>query len=325
MQTSMKVNPILIVAGEPYSIFFEILFKALNKNRFKNPLILIASSELFIKQMTNLKYNLPIKLLDIKNTNFDKLDNKKLYVIDVKFNFKKTFDVISNKSNKYIDRCFSIAHKLLKHNKNFNLINGPISKKNFLNKRYLGITEYLALKNNKKDKVAMLIYNKELSVSPITTHLPLKDVHRRISKEKIVNHIELIKKFYNNKFNKNPNIAITGLNPHCESNYQSSEEDKIIKPAIKYLIKKKYKISGPFPADTIFMKEQSKKYDVIVGMYHDQVLAPIKTLFGFNAINITLGLPFLRVSPDHGPNTKMLGKNLSNPKSLIEALKFLDQ
>jgi len=73
------------------------------------------------------------------------------------------------------------------------------------------------------------------------------------------------------------------------------------------------------------MKEQSKKYDVIVGMYHDQVLAPIKTLFGFNAINITLGLPFLRVSPDHGPNTKMLGKNLSNPKSLIEALKFLDQ
>ena len=325
MQTSMKVNPILIVAGEPYSIFFEILFKALNKNRFKNPLILIASSELFIKQMTNLKYNLPIKLLDIKNTNFDKLDNKKLYVIDVKFNFKKTFDVISNKSNKYIDRCFSIAHKLLKHNKNFNLINGPISKKNFLNKRYLGITEYLALKNNKKDKVAMLIYNKELSVSPITTHLPLKDVHRRISKEKIVNHIELIKKFYNNKFNKNPNIAITGLNPHCESNYQSSEEDKIIKPAIKYLIKKKYKISGPFPADTIFMKEQSKKYHVIVGMYHDQVLAPIKTLFGFNAINITLGLPFLRVSPDHGPNTKMLGKNLSNPKSLIEALKFLDQ
>ena len=72
------------------------------------------------------------------------------------------------------------------------------------------------------------------------------------------------------------------------------------------------------------MQEQSKKYDVIIGMYHDQVLAPAKTLFGFNAINITLGLPFLRISPDHGPNSIMLGKNLSNPESLMKALKFLD-
>ena len=73
------------------------------------------------------------------------------------------------------------------------------------------------------------------------------------------------------------------------------------------------------------MKENSKNYDVVIGMYHDQVLSPIKTLFGFNAINITLGLPFVRVSPDHGPNTKMLGKNISNPKSLIEALKFFNK
>jgi len=73
------------------------------------------------------------------------------------------------------------------------------------------------------------------------------------------------------------------------------------------------------------MKEQSKKYDVIIGMYHDQVLSPIKTLFGFNSINITLGLPFIRISPDHGPNEAMIGKNLSNPQSLIEALNFLDK
>ncbi len=84
-------------------------------------------------------------------------------------------------------------------------------------------------------------------------------------------------------------------------------------------------MKGPFPADTIFMKDQSKNFDVIVGMYHDQVLTPMKTLFNFNAINITLGLPYLRISPDHGPNHSMLGKNLSNPKSLIEALKFLDK
>ena len=81
-------------------------------------------------------------------------------------------------------------------------------------------------------------------------------------------------------------------------------------------------MQGPIAADTIFLKDNSKKYDVIVGMYHDQVLTPIKTLYGFNAINITLGLPFLRVTPDHGTNNKMAGKNLSSPTSLIEAILF---
>jgi 4-hydroxythreonine-4-phosphate dehydrogenase len=164
-----------------------------------------------------------------------------------------------------------------------------------------------------------------LSVSPITTHLPLKEVHKNITKNKIINHVKLIKKFYIEKNKKNPKIAITGLNPHCESNYKPSEEDKIIKPAINHLNKKKYNIGGPYAADTIFLKQNLKNYDVVIGMYHDQVLTPAKTLFGFNAINITLGLPFIRISPDHGPNSSMLGKNLSNPKSLIEALKFLDK
>ena len=124
---------------------------------------------------------------------------------------------------------------------------------------------------------------------------------------------------------KNPRIAITGLNPHCESNFKNSEEDVYIRPAIQVLIKKGYNVKGPFAADTIFMNEQNKKYDVIIGMYHDQVLTPLKSLYGFDAFNITLGLPFTRISPDHGPNYSMLGKNLSDPKSLIEALKFLDK
>ena len=87
----------------------------------------------------------------------------------------------------------------------------------------------------------------------------------------------------------------------------------------------KYNISGPYPADTIFLKKNREKFDVILGMYHDQVLTPAKTLFEYDAINITLGLPFIRVSPDHGPNQKMLGKNISNPLSLIKAIKFLDK
>ena len=87
----------------------------------------------------------------------------------------------------------------------------------------------------------------------------------------------------------------------------------------------KIKIFGPYPADTIFLKKNRAKFDVIVGIYHDQVLTPIKTLFEYDAINITLGLPFFRISPDHGPNEKMLGKNLSNAQSLIKALTFLDK
>ena len=171
----------------------------------------------------------------------------------------------------------------------------------------------------------MLIFNNKLSVSPITTHLALKNVHKNISRKKIYTHVKLITDFYDINLNRKPKIAITGLNPHCESNFQSSEEDKIIIPAIKKLKSKNTKINGPFPADTIFTKQVLKKYDVIIGMYHDQVLSPMKALFSFDAINITLGLPFMRISPDHGPNYSMLGKNLSDPKSLIQALKFLDK
>ena len=103
-----------------------------------------------------------------------------------------------------------------------------------------------------------------------------------------------------------------------------NEDEMIIKPTIINL-KKKFNVSGPYPGDTIFLKDNRKKFDVIVGMYHDQVLAPFKTLFEFDAINITLGLPFYRISPDHGPNEKMINKYQSNPLSLIRALEFLDK
>ena len=104
-----------------------------------------------------------------------------------------------------------------------------------------------------------------------------------------------------------------------------NEDEIIIKPIVKKLSKKGYKVSGPFSADTIFLKKNRKKFDVIVGMYHDQVLTPIKTIFEYDAINITLGLPFIRISPDHGPNEQMVGKNLSDPLSLIKAITFFEK
>tara|TARA_B110000116_G_scaffold67920_1_gene58542 strand:+ start:187 stop:1152 length:966 start_codon:yes stop_codon:yes gene_type:complete len=318
-------KPLLIVAGEPFSIFSEIFLKSIKNKIYKKPIILIISKNLFIQQMKKLNFKVKINIINKENFNLNDLNKKKINIINVDFKFKKIFDKISNKSNKYIEECFEIALKLLKKNTFAGLINGPISKKHFLKGKFLGITEYLAHKTNNDNKVAMLIYNKKLSVSPTTTHLPLKLVNKNLSKNKIINQIKIIRKFYKNKLNKEPRFGITGLNPHCESNYKSSEEKEIIIPAIKNLIKKKYKIKGPFAADTIFMRENLKNYDVIIGMYHDQVLAPVKTIFGFNAINITLGLPFIRVSPDHGPNTKMLGKNISNSKSLVEAINFFNK
>ena len=318
----MNYKPIIIVSGEPYSVFLEIFFK-IKKNKFKRPIILIVSKKLLCSQMKKLNFDFNINLINKDKIDYKKLNNKKINLIDVDFKFQKTFDKITDRSNKYIKKSFNIALKLLKTNKFIGLINGPISKKNFLNKKFFGITEYLAHQTKTKN-FAMLIYNKSLSVCPITTHLPLKEVHKNISKKMIINKTILINSFYEKKFKKSPKIAITGLNPHCESNYKSSEEKNIIIPSINHVKKKGIKLEGPFAADTIFMAEHVKKYDVIIGMYHDQVLTPAKTLFGFEAINITLGLPYTRISPDHGPNTAMLGKNLSSPKSLLKALNFLD-
>lgn len=322
----MKNKAILIVAGEPNSIFLEIFFKSLKKNNFKKPIILIASKNLVAQQMKKLRFNFKINLIDTKKIVLNLLTNKELNIINVDYKFKKVFDKISESSNLYIKNSFDIALALLKTNKFIGLINGPISKKTFLKDKFFGMTEFFANKTEvKKNKFAMLIYNKRLSVSPLTTHIPLKEVHKSITKNKIIDLVFLINEFYKKKLKKKPKIAITGLNPHCESNYKTSEEERIIKPAIKYLRRKKINLFGPFPADTIFLKEVSKKYDVVVGMYHDQVLTPLKTLFGFDAINITLGLPFIRISPDHGPNEKMIGKNRSNPQSLVQAIKFLDK
>ena len=320
----MSCKPIIIVAGEPNSVFLEIFFKSLKFKKYKSPLIIVCSKKLLQEQMKKLRFNFKINTVDKDIAKLDTLNNKQINLVDVNYNFKRCFEKISNKSNDYIKNCFDIALEILKRDKLTKFINGPISKKHFLKGKTLGITEYLAKKINKDHKVAMLIHNKNLSVSPLTTHLALKDVPRKISKKKLQIHVKLINDFYKTNFNKKPKIAITGLNPHCESNFNNSEEDKIIIPAIKILKQRKFNVDGPYPADTIFIKDYIKKYDVIIGMYHDQVLTPMKTLFNFDAINITLGLPFIRVSPDHGPNTSMLGKNKSNPQSLIEALKFLD-
>ena len=159
---------------------------------------------------------------------------------------------------------------------------------------------------------------------PNNNTFPLKLVAKKITKKKIKEKIIIINNFFKKYLGFKPRIAVIGLNPHCESVLKFNEDTKIIGPVIKSF-KNKINVKGPFPADTIFLKNNRKKFDVIIGMYHDQVLTPIKTIFEYDAINITIGLPFLRVTPDHGPNEKMIGKNISNPISLIRSLEFLDK
>ena len=322
----MKNSPLLIVLGEPNSIFSEILFKSYKKKiiqKFNRPIVIIGSENLLRQQMKVLKYSIKVKKInsfDLKKLNLNK---KYINIFNVDYKFKKIFGHISNKSNNYINNCFKIALKLLNNKSAFALINGPVSKTHFLEKKYLGVTEYLANKSKINKKPTMLIYNSAFSVCPITTHLPINRVSKNITKNKIINDVLNINSFYNQKFNKKPKFAILGLNPHCESIEKLSEEKKVIIPSIKILLKKNINIKGPFSADTFFSRKNLASYDIAIGMYHDQVLTPMKTLFNFDAINLSLGLPFLRVSPDHGTNNEMIGKNKSNPQSLIFSINFL--
>ena len=317
-------KPIAIIAGEPNSIASEIIFKSFKlKKKYKHkPFIVIGSAKLLNLQKKKLKFNIIIKKID---NNFNKQDSNsnELLVYDVKYNQKKAFQKISNISAAYIFQCFDIAIKLMKNKKILGIINCPISKENLF-KKHQGITEFLSKRAGLEGKEVMLIYNKQLSVSPLTTHIPLREVNKKINKTKIVNKIRTIIDFYKKNFNKNPKIGVLGLNPHNFTSSKKKDEKKIIFSAIKKIRKLKIKILGPVSPDTSFMFFRKYKLDVIFGMYHDQVLTPFKALFKYDAINITLGLPYIRVSPDHGVAKNITGKKIANPQSLIEAIKFFN-
>ena len=314
----MKNKSIVIVNGDPESTFNEILIKTLKNKVLRNidfSIIMVCSEKLFKNELKRL--NTRINFQKFKSNN--SLSKNNIFIIDIPFNHK---DLSVKNKNLYIKKSFDVGLNLIKENSSLALINGPISKSTFLKGKYNGMTEYLAYKTRSLNEV-MLIFNKELSVSPLTTHIPINKVTNNIKKKIIVSKIISINKFYKKFLGFEPKIAITGLNPHCETFAGKNIEKAEILPAIKILKKKKIKILGPFSADTIFLKKKRKEFDVVVGMYHDQVLTPMKTIFGFDAINITIGLPFVRITPDHGPNYEMFKLNKSKPDSLIQAFSFL--
>ncbi len=318
-------KPIAIIAGEPNSISSEIIFKCwkLKKKYIHKPLFIIGSVQLLNLQMKQLKYKIKIKKIN-KHFKIRDLNEVELPVYDIDYTQKKPFEKISSKSNKYIFKCFEVALKFVKDKKILGFINCPISKEYLFKNKHQGVTEFLSKKLNKKNNEVMLIYNKKLSVSPITTHIPLNQVSKKINQYKIVEKVKIIDNFYKKFLNKKPNFAILGLNPHNFSISKKSEEKKIINKAIKSLVKLKINAKGPVAPDSSFVIFKKYKFDVIIGMYHDQVLSPFKALYNFFAINITLGLPYIRISPDHGIAEDILGKKIANPNSLIESIKFFN-
>ena len=310
---------IAIVAGDPNSINSEIISKAWKKNK-NNNFFLIGNYMLLKKQIHKIGIKISLNKIDT----LDQIQySKKLSVLNVPLKFKSVFKVNILNIRGYVLKCLNIAHKLALKKKIKGFINAPINKKIF-NKKYLGVTEYLASINNIKNKEVMMIYNKKLSVVPLTTHLGIKYITNKIKYNLIKTKILTLNNSYIKLFKKKPKIALLGLNPHNSENNLNSIENKIIRPAVVKLKKLGINIKGPYPADTIFNIQKKLGINIIVGMYHDQVLAPFKALYKYDAINVTLGLNYIRVSPDHGIASDIISLNKANPQSLMSAMNFLN-
>ena len=188
---------------------------------------------------------------------------------------------------------------------------------------YPGQTEFYAEETQSKE-YTMCFYGKNLIIALVTTHIPLQEISNCLTEEKIFVSGKLLFDFLQKQNIPHPQIAVCGLNPHSgEEGFLGKEEKNFIQPAIKKLNNRFSKnFFGPFPSDTLFLREKREKYDAILAMYHDQALIPFKMLDFENGVNCTLGLPFPRTSPDHGPAYDIAGKQKANPQSLISAIQL---
>ncbi len=222
------------------------------------------------------------------------------------------------------------AVELVRAGKLAAIVTNPIAK-SIMQKAgfaFPGHTEYLAhlaaVPGTKAPRAVMLIWCEELAVVPVTIHVPLAEVPRLLTADLIVETGRIVASEMVRRFGvARPRLAACGLNPHAgEGGTLGREEETVIRPALERLKAEGIAVTGPHPADTLFHAEARIRYDVALGMFHDQVLAPIKTLAFERAVNVTLGLPFVRTSPDHGTAFDLAGTGRANPSSLLAALKL---
>ena len=190
------------------------------------------------------------------------------------------------------------------------------------NFKFSGHTEYLGHLSKLNKLPVMMLESDKLRVVPLTTHIPISSVSKKLTTEIIIEKVKVLNKELIEIYKiKNPKIYVSGLNPHSGDGGKIGQEElTIIYPAIKKLEEFGLNVKGPIPADTLFQKNKIVEFDVAVCMYHDQALIPIKTLYSNNIINITRGLDFIRTSPDHGTALDIAGMKKANPNSLILAI-----
>ena len=220
----------------------------------------------------------------------------------------------------YIDRALGI----ISSGKTAALVTAPINKSSIISSGMTGFqghTEYLAEKTGSVG-AAMMFVGKKLKITLVTRHIALRSVPRRISVDSVFNTIMTTHSHLLGYFGiKHPRIGVAGLNPHAgESGVFGKEEEHIIAPAVKAASKKIKGVSGPVPPDVIFYDAYKGRYDAVIALYHDQGLIPFKLLYFRDGVNLTLGLPFVRTSPDHGTAFDIAGKGVADPTSMEEAI-----
>ena len=321
-----KKKIILISAGDPSSIASELTIKALQSGKIIDDVlpIIVTDSSLIENHKNIIEDNW--KINEIKDEN-NFLDYKKhnFNIISMKIKNKVKLGNPSVKNCEFIKssiiKCIELENRTIASA----IVTNPINKNIMYQAgfKYAGHTEFLATFSKKNIQPVMMLVSEYLKTIPLTIHVPIIDVPKLITRELIVSTVKITSKYLKKYFGINkPRIVLTGLNPHSGENGDIGlEEKKIIIPCIND-IKKNSSIllNGPLSADTIFSYQQRQTYDVAICMYHDQALIPIKTLDFNNAVNVTLGLDFIRTSPDHGTGFDIAGKDKANPGSLISAI-----
>jgi len=316
----MKLKKIIISLGDPSGIGPDLCVK-LATQKFNAILIVIGNK----KAIEHRAKMLNEKII-ITNKQEPHEGNSSLTIIDIKY----PYSVIPgkpNKANSYAQfKQINFIVKELLNNNYDAMVTLPISK-NMLTEalpEFKGHTEYISALANSEGKELMMLASQKLKVALVTTHVSLKMVPLLITQKKLSGTLKTLNNELKNKFKiKKPKIIVTGLNPHSGENGEfGDEEEKIISPVIKELKMTGYDLIGPIPADTAFTKKNIGMCDAFLAMYHDQGLAPFKAISFGRGVNITLGLPFIRTSVDHGTAFDIVGTDKVDPSSFFEAIKM---
>ena len=304
--------------GEPGGINIEIISQCVKKEL--PDFFLISDPKWVEKCLKQLNFNIKVNIID----NIESCIKGRLNILPIKCKVKYGFKKSHEQNFPAIIESLNLAIKLAKQKQVSGIVTLPILKKTLIinGTHYPGHTEYLGKKSNKKPLMIML--NKALKVATLTTHIPISQVPKRITKSNLEKTIRVYIESLNRDFGlSDPILAISALNPHNgEDGKIGNEEIKIITPIIEKLKKQGNKIYGPKSADTMFHKDALKKVDANLCMFHDQALIPVKSFDFYGSINFTAGLSFVRTSPDHGTAFDIAGENKANSSSLINAINY---